>query len=85
MKISDLVDDPYYRDNLYSLLLALRLLGDPANTGDWLNELVAALEINGADPMNANETPGPLALRIYTSATEQPITEIMALIDEGHK
>lgn len=85
MRTEDLTDpdNSYYRDNLLSVLRALELLGNPANTGDWHNEVVAWLVGLGADPEYANMDPKSLAVDIYECATSTPITEVMALIPKS--
>lgn len=69
---------PYYRDNLYSLLLAI----PEANTGDWYGEFINALEVLDANPTKANRRPKELRAALDDEVTKLK-QEIVRLAKEG--
>jgi len=78
---NQLIDDPYYRDNLYSLLIAMEDMGGAPNTGDWFGELIYFLERHGADKNKGNVTLNELKLFIYQAVTSRPLLDMLSMVD----
>lgn len=70
--------DAYYRDNLLCLLKEV----PEANTGDWYQEFINALEETGANPKKANSAPGKI--RAAINAEEPRLKkELLRVAKEG--